>query len=324
MSTAADQARGTFWPFKPRSALLAAPAVLVAALAVLGIAQVTMDWPVADSFGRVLLMVVTLSLIPIVLFVLDGMVRQRGAVEWGGVTLSFATPAAPAGEAVPANAAVPGVPVADSANDTVLRTAESMAQHRILLVDLGDGRAWWETRLLMLCGVASRLYGSAAVVFVTEQGGQARQFVGWADSQSLLDRMLTMRPQLRAAYDSAAADSIRHATAATVFGLLDPADDEMPDVRPSNRHLAAHMRRLEGTEPTLMSATAVRDMFLPVLRTATVGRVVSDADWIRSVLSSEDEYIAIVDDGVYVGLLSRATAVNRILLSLMERQPEAS
>jgi hypothetical protein len=73
-----------------------------------------------------------------------------------------------------------------------------------------------------------------------------------------------------------------------------------------------------------MSATAVRDMFLPVLRTATVGRVVSDADWIRSVLSSEDEYIAIVDDGVYVGLLSRATAVNRILLSLMERQPEAS
>ena len=65
-----------------------------------------------------------------------------------------------------------------------------------------------------------------------------------------------------------------------------------------------------------MTASAVRELFEPVLNIASVDQSLSGPDWLRAALSSETDYLAITSEGRYIGLISRWSIVNRILLEL--------
>jgi len=305
-----------FWPWSPRSAVVVVPLLLISLLIALGVIRSVMDWPNSGAMTWVVLALVALSLMPLLLLVLDGMARQGGALEWRGLRLSFDGAAAPSGSLVPANAAVPGMPIVDSGMESVLRTSQAAARSRILVVDLADGYAWWESRLLMLCAVAARRPEPSAVVFTADLAGKDYQFVGWASPRALLDRLLTARPGLLAAYESAVSDSIRYVAGEAPKPPLPSSDEFMPDVPPSERYLGMHVQRIEVENSSQMSASTLRELFEPVLNTASVDRSRAGSDWLRTALSSETDYLAITDEGRYIGLISRWTMVNRILLGL--------
>jgi hypothetical protein len=305
-----------FWPWSPRSAVVVVPLALISLLIALGVARSVMSWPDPGAMPWVVLALVVLSLVPLFLLVLDGMARQGGALEWRGFRLSFDGTAAPFGYSVPANAAVPGMPIADSGMESVLRTSEAAARNRILVVDLANGYAWWESRLLMLCAVASRRPEPSAVVFTADLAGKDYQFVGWSSPGALLERLLAVRPELLTAYESAVSDSVRYVAGQGPKPPLKSSDEFMPDVPPSERYLGMHVQRIESEKSSPMTASAVRELFEPVLNIASVDQSLSGPDWLRAALSSETDYLAITGEGRYIGLISRWSIVNRILLEL--------
>lgn len=93
---------------------------------------------------------------------------------------------------------------------------------------------------------------------------------------------------------------------------------------PDAFYLARHIQRLEtstgavpGRNP--VTAASVMDWFYPVLVTEAVERNAAQELWVKTVLGSDARYIAVTDGQVYVGLLSRAQAVNSLLDGLLKR-----
>lgn len=281
---------GTFWPFRPRMTIAAKPLLLLLLIAVLVGVRAAFSWPDQDSTGWAMLAIVLLSITPVLMVFLDGMARQGGVLEWRSVRLSFSGTAAPAGSLVPANATLPGTPVLDSAMDSVLRTAQAAAHDRILVVDLGTGQAWWESRLLMLCAVAADRSPSGAVVLVADRAGRSGCFLGWAHPNALRDRLLEARPQLRLAYNSAAMDSLRHAAGTPPTPPLQTTDELTPLVRPSGRHLALHIGRIEAAGPDPLSAASATDLFDPILVTTSIDRR-NEPEWIAQALATNAAYL---------------------------------
>lgn len=154
------------------------------------------------------------------------------------------------------------------------------------------------------------------MVFTADLAGKDYQFVGWASPRALLDRLLTARPGLLAAYESAISDSIRYVAGEAPKPPLPSSDEFMPDVPPSERYLGMHVQRIEVENSSQMSASTLRELFEPILNTASVDRSRAGSDWLRTALSSETDYLAITDEGRYIGLISRWSMVNRILLGL--------
>ncbi|WP_139204965.1 hypothetical protein [Arthrobacter sp. OV608] len=273
-----------------------------------------------------------MALIPIVLLLLDGIARQRGTIEWRGLRLSFAQAAegATSGAVVPANA-TPGTELLDSGMHSLLRTARAASRNRIIVVDLTDGTSWWETRLLMVLSVASAQPGEHAIVFLAERGQRGHLFLGWAHADILRERLLDSRPHLRLAYEAAAKDAIRGAASLPLLPPNEPTtgpqaaiDEPRALGDPDARNLAQHIQRLEASTGAVpgrypLTAATVIDWFYPVLVTETVERNATQELWVKAVLGTDARYIAVTDGQVYVGLLSRAQAVNSLLDGLLKR-----
>jgi hypothetical protein len=54
----------------------------------------------------------------------------------------------------------------DSGTVQILETLRAAVRHQVAVVDLDDGTAWWETRLLVLCAGAARQGRPNAIVFL--------------------------------------------------------------------------------------------------------------------------------------------------------------
>jgi hypothetical protein len=115
-----------------------------------------MAW--AGSDALLLTGVLVLSLLPLGLSLLDVLASRGGSLEYAGLKIDFAAviKSAPSVTLAP-NIGVPGVPVPDSASASILDTLRTAVANDIVVVDLGDGRAWWETRLLVLSSGGARL-----------------------------------------------------------------------------------------------------------------------------------------------------------------------
>jgi hypothetical protein len=60
---------------------------------------------------------------------------------------------------VPSNIGVPGQAVQDSLTTNILDALKQATDCEVVIIDLEDGRAWWETRLLVLLAGAVKLEG---------------------------------------------------------------------------------------------------------------------------------------------------------------------
>ncbi|MFD7815278.1 hypothetical protein ACFV6E_20375 [Streptomyces sp. NPDC059785] len=335
-----DRSAGPFWPGSARSALLAVPVVLIGLLILLGVLRASIDWPSEKHEGTTLIGIFLLTILP-VLLVLFGSLTDGGEVEAFGIRIQF-----PAAERQPREIAVsprmgltPGATLNDNSTAAILDTLQEAARSEVAVVDLEDGTAWWETRLLVLCSGAVRLERPQAIVFLATVGDSgAGTFQGWATPAVLLERLLT-RPALRRSYERALAVSRQwdQAIADTEGGIPDlpftspaasryaqcffpgPGGERNPFA--SEQVLAVEVGHLESRrEHGVITITRLEELFLPVLRREAAvvdARLNSPESWQQKILDTEEPFIPLVHKGGrYEHLLSREQAINEILRAL--------
>jgi hypothetical protein len=149
--------------------------------------------------------VLILSLLPILLVLVDTVARQGGAIAFRDIRVDFAGSVEPASSiTIPRNIGLPGQPDSDSTTTEIIDTLRNAAGNEIVVVDLEEGDAWWETRLLVLCAGAARLRRPSAIVFVATKR-TPWQFQGWAPPGELLRALLRAEQGYRRSYATAEA-----------------------------------------------------------------------------------------------------------------------
>jgi hypothetical protein len=169
-----------FWPYKPRLTLAATAAILVGLVLATAVLRALAKWPSEKSDTVVIIGILLLSLLPLALAVLDVIIDRGGRIKYGAVEFDFARSKEKgiAGITVASNIGVPGQPVSDSATMQILETWKQATANDIVVVDLEDGHAWWETRLLVLLAGAVRLGKPDKVVFLGKDAGSTANSSG--------------------------------------------------------------------------------------------------------------------------------------------------
>jgi len=341
------------WPYRRGTALLASALLLVALLlALIGLRQAN-ALPSDRISAWLLLGAVLLGLVPVMLSVLDLVVERGGTVEApGGVKISFAAVEVSARVDVSRTTisgnlgGTPGVSVADTGGATILQTLKPVLGSDVAVVELGEGREWWQTRLLLLTAGATRLGYPRVLVFTATVSGRTKQFVAWATPEELLRVHLSnASPQMQLAYQSAQALAGQwalglpvvggnqvtlpwalpgSATAATAYPPGIPPPQLIPE-----QFLLTELAALEPPSPQPMTDLAVtvpllRGLFTAVLREDSVERDDPDERWLGAILGGTDDYLAVTERGAYVTLVSRQAAINAVLRSLIPAAPIAA
>lgn len=187
----------------PSGRLLAAVGALsgLLVIALFGLAVVVRDtssWPTAGTDSILLVGILIIGLIPIVLLLLDTVIRRGGSLSFQGVRIDLSAAATTRPTlTIDTNIGASGQPVNDSSSSQILDALAKAAESDVVVVDLEDGRAWWETRLLVLVAGAVRRGRPQAIVFVGTRAGKKQVYLGWSEPKALLDELLLGSPTPR-------------------------------------------------------------------------------------------------------------------------------
>ena len=187
----------------PSGRLLAAVGALsgLLVIALFGLALVvrrTSAWPTASTDGILLVGILIIGLIPLLLLLVDTVIRRGGSLSFQGVRIDLSAAASPRPTlTIDTNIGASGQPVNDSSSVQILDALEKASESDVVVVDLEDGRAWWETRLLVLVAGAVRKGRPHAIVFVGTRAGKAQAYLGWSEPKALLDEFLVGTPTPR-------------------------------------------------------------------------------------------------------------------------------
>jgi hypothetical protein len=332
-----------FWPFRPLAAAAAIPIILGLLIAAVVISDRLWKWPTPEREGLLLTGVLILSIVPVALAVLDLLIERGGAVEAVGIKLNFARVVSPplATLTMPANlGGTPGQAIADSATSSILDTLRQARLNDIVVVDLGLGSEWWETRLLVLLAGAVRLRHPELVIFTATDRGVPHAFQGWARPDDLFALLLSSDQRYEASY--------WEALAAASQWSLDPPPSPMPAVspivfqglaaaRPWMRYRPGTQLRNElapeqalqnslgaieiSTPPAGITIDRLVSLFRPVLRTFSVDETEPGDTQLRAFLGNSDPYIALTRGREYQRIFSRAAGLTAVVRSMIEAQP---
>lgn len=187
----------------PSGRLLAAVGALsgLLVIALFGLALVVRRhsaWPTASTDGILLVGILIVGLIPLLLLLVDTVIRRGGSLSFQGVKIDLSTaPSARPTLTIDTNIGASGQPVNDSSSVQILDALEKAAESDFVVVDIEDGRAWWETRLLVLVAGAARRGRPHAIVFVGNRDGKQRVYLGWSEPKVVLDELLMGAPTPR-------------------------------------------------------------------------------------------------------------------------------
>ncbi|MER7340530.1 hypothetical protein ABT403_22150 [Streptomyces sp. NPDC000075] len=317
-----------FWPFGVRAAVLLVPVLLVLLSLAWGAARDALGLG-AVSAGWALLVIVGLSVLPVLLVLLSGFVASGGA---GGVE-----PGAVKAALTAAAASRRGLAVSPAGFGGAVTSLRGLRGAEVVVVDLEDGHAWWEHRLLLLCAAAARPGGPAVVVFTAHGEGRDGRYVGWARPADLLQRLQDADPDLRKAYLEASgqavgvrlAEASGPAPAARLMkelgleglrGLTHPPPRDALSPFLEEQLLARRVDRFDGS-PDEIDVPRLRQLFAPVLHTRSLEHTDEDAAWLRAALLDEEDHIAFTDAGRYTGILPGPAVARTVLLALL--RPDA-
>jgi hypothetical protein len=343
------------WPFSPRTSLVAAVAILIGLPLLLAILHATLDWPSAQSETAVFVGILLLSLLPILLVLLDVVIERGGVIEYRGVKVDFSQSRAvgTAGMTVAPNIGVPGEVVTDSSSVMILDSLRKATTSDVVVIDLEEGQAWWETRLMVLLEGADRLERPEKIVFIGTDAGKEQQFQGWAYTSDLFRRFVDAHPAWAPMVQAAR-------TAAREWELVEPVNTS-PDRPPTppapppllpgplpwfgplaqgnawmafdpatgrrNELFAEQLLQSEigreveqkgGTQG--ISLVRLEELFRPILMREHVDLSWSADRQVDAVLDLQAPFIAMTQQGKYTSIVSRLTLMNELLKSLVKAQ----
>jgi hypothetical protein len=196
------------WPYKPKVSIILTVILLIVLILITAVLRSTIGWPPEASTNMILIGIFLMSLLPVLLAILDLIIDKGGSIGYKDFKIDFGKvqQSGLSGFTIPANIGVPGMAVTDSGTSNILETLKLATSTGIVIVDLEDGHAWWETRLLVLVSGAVRLRKPDKIVFVANEEGKQHVFQGWAEPEDLLQQLLNENQQyLRSFYASTAA-----------------------------------------------------------------------------------------------------------------------
>lgn len=354
-----NEADRRLWPYTPREAIYAAVATFLVLLLTFAWLWTVIGWPSGQSESIVLVGVPLVSLLPIALVFLDIMMQRGGLIEYRGVMLDFThvRDVGTSGVTVDENIGVRGHAIQSSATTQILEPLRKATADEVVVIDLKDGRAWWETRLLVLLEGAERLGKPEVVVFVGTEAGKPQRFQGWGYADELLHVLTGADPQYRQTVQRARAagrqwdlvepkplgdprgaprppDPFRWmwvpeslATLATRFPWMAFEDGTKHDLFVEQvlahdlgvRIEAAWEDPQEEADKREVTLRRLEELFRPVLHRESVDHGWSDGRQIDGFLGSDDEYLVLTRRGGYEGMVARLTVLNEFVRSMVER-----
>lgn len=336
-----------FWPFGPRACVLCVAAILIGLLVIIAIMRRVTSWPGEKSETVVLVGVLLISLLPIVLVLLDALVEGGGTIEVRGVKVAFAQvrEARMSGITVPVNIGVRGQSISDSDTTQILDTLRNAGSCDLVVIDLEEGQAWWETRLFVLLSGAERRGKPGKVVFVGTDAGKVKMFLGWAHPSELLPLLARAHPVYALALEASR-------TAARQWMLVEPAQPVVPNTPPPAPVLQPWMQGLsvryqwmafDGTtgernesfaEQALaselgekvekqvgsrsISLVRLEELFRPVLSKEHIDQSWPDDRQVAAFLEGDAPFVALTENGRFSGMLSRLTVLTVMMKSFIE------
>lgn len=273
-----------------------------------------------------------------------------GVIEYKGIKIDFSQvpKTGVSGFTVPVNIGVSGQSISDSSTTEILDTLREAMASDLVIIDLEEGQAWWETRLLVLLAGAVRLKKPEKMVFVGTDGGVGKCFQGWGYASELLPYLLQVHPQYLRSYHTAMA-------AARQWELVEPVNPTNPDIpgqtppQPTwiqtglaSRHqwmafenntglpnellaeqlLASDLgERVEAEEqPKRISLIRLEELFRPILHKVCVEETLSIEDQMKAFFHSDAPYVAITQNRTYLTLVSRLSVLNVIVNTLVQKK----
>ncbi|MCI0580228.1 MAG: hypothetical protein L0332_18420 [Chloroflexi bacterium] len=333
-----DKKSQNLWPYSSRAALLSVFGILAVLTLVVLIARVATDWPSESNEGVVLLGILILSLIPLLLLLIDMLVSNRAVLEYKGIKLDFSgtSPARLSTTTVPTNIGVPSKPVPDSSSTEILDALRNAVKNEVVVLDLEEGQAWWETRLLVLLSGAVRLGRPRVVVFLATEGGKTDMFQGWGYVADLHRAILRSDPQYQLTYHAvkAASSQWEHLEPPSLGNAPLPMSglasqyswmafkNDLPNTFAAEQLLASELSgKIESPGlHKVISTVRLNDLFAAVLRRDSVNQSSSPEDQLKQFASDDADYVAVTRDGKYVQMMRRLTVLSAMVSSLAGKQ----
>jgi hypothetical protein len=332
-----------FRPLKPQaSIIITSILILLGLLFIVAVLKVTINWPSANSETTVLIGVLVFSLLPVLLALTDTIIERGAVIEYGGVKIDFSRVAQMGMSAitVPVNIGVRGKPVSDSDTMQILNALKKATTCDVVIIDLEEGQAWWETRLLVLIAGAERLKKPEKIVFVGTDGGKKQCFQGWAHPNELLPLLLKAHPQYPLSYQIAT-------SVARQWELVEPTGNPASPPQPpflqaglAGRHswmafdtaglpnpllaeqlLAAELgEKLEiKGDSKWVSLVRMEELFRPVMKTQYIDENWEQKRQLEVFFESDDDYIAVTQNNTYKRLISRMSVHHKIIKTMLEK-----
>jgi len=333
-------AKHKLWPFSPRASLITAVVFFMGFLLLVGLLRTLAAWPSAQSESVVLIGILVLSLLPIALALLDKIIDRGAVIGYGGVKLAFSQSRelGSSGLKVPANIGIRGEAIPDTGTKSILAVLKDTTAHDIVIIDLEEGQAWWETRLLVLLSGAERRGKPGKIVFVGTDASKIQQFQGWSYARSLLPYLLNAHPQFPISWHAASA-------VANQLALMEPSQPLPPTGKLPLGPLAIHYEWMATDSATglpneliaeqvlqselvkkvepqggarSINLVRMEELFRPVLIKDRI-----DLNWpadrqLDAFLGTDAPFLAITQDGRYSALVSRLTLLNQLLKPLLQ------
>jgi hypothetical protein len=336
------------WPYKSRTALTFSILILIVSLIAFVILRTALSWPSKDLEKTVLLGIFIISLIPIVLMVADTIMERGAVVEYKGVKIDFSQVqrTAISGITIPANIGVPGQAVPDSSSTKILDTLRQAASSDVVLIDLEEGQAWWETRLLVLLSGAVRLSRPNTFVFVGKDGGVDKYFQGWGSASDLLPLLLKAHPKYYPIYYSVLAVVLQWefvepqepntqpqlpvwmqplgvlpGLAGTRSWMAFDIATGLPNMFFAEQLLASELgSQVEEVEPPKISLVRLEELFRPVLHKEVIDETWPSERQLGNFFNNDLEFMAITHNGQFKSLISRIDVLNAMVGSLVQNK----
>lgn len=328
-----------FWPFDARTGIITALAILSVGIVSIPLSRAILGWPGASIERFVLAAVFIAAALPILLMAFDVLAQTGGSVEYKGLKLNFSQLSrSTSAFSVPTNIGVRGEAVTDSSTTEILDTLRSAVSNDIVVIDLEDGTAWWETRLLVLLAGAVRLGSPEIMVFVATKGGRRHVFQGWAPSESLLHLLLEADSDYRRIYHSVQSAARQWALvppgqpfppwiqglALTYQWMASAQGSDLPNELAAEQLLASELGdKIESPgSPRTISMVRLEELFAAELRTDSV-----DEDWDQerqneAFLTTDASHLTLTRRGEYVALINRMRILNAAVRSLLSPRAE--
>jgi hypothetical protein len=322
--------------------------VLLVLLVAMAITRTVANWPSQRLEGWVLLAILALSLLPVIMLLVQTLVTRGGTVQVAGLSLSFARVSEEVASALRTTTLAENlgtaedVPVAQTSLRSILRALRRAHDSEVTVVDLRQGRTWWETRLFILIAGATRRDRPTAIAFIGDRNGKPGAYIGWAPPSRLLDMHVSAVPALGGAYDLALSRA-----AQWQIGTRGPYQQgqqpyvtlpwnnqrfNLPSMmdESSNPAFAFELflqQDLDGRPEDLRQHVTVQrllELYEPVLMTDCVDVDADDAAWARLLASNPRRYFALTSADKFKALVPRDSLMAALVARMVEAEVQSA